>query len=176
MGRARPLRLPLAVILWPAGVQTGLLVRVVERPHLVCTVGGLPVGSALTGAKADERQTVLGILAPTPRWSATGPGQTLIGDKDFCKDFGHTLPQLVSTCCGPAHKGEWSRRELIFPTIPPEHRASREAFKSQRDLDRHVGHSAAGVLVGVQQRIPAATATIRHHDKFGATCLRNLAA
>ena len=32
------------------------------RLHLVATVGGLPIGFALTGAKADERHTLLGIL------------------------------------------------------------------------------------------------------------------
>jgi hypothetical protein len=38
------------------------------RLHLVCTLGGLPVAFALTGAKADERQTLLGILAADPTW------------------------------------------------------------------------------------------------------------
>src|SRR6266542_3246067 len=33
------------------------------RLHLVCTLHGLPVGFALTGAKADEREVLLGILA-----------------------------------------------------------------------------------------------------------------
>ena len=32
------------------------------RLHLVATLGGLPIAFALTGAKADERQTLLGIL------------------------------------------------------------------------------------------------------------------
>jgi hypothetical protein len=32
----------------------------------VCTLGGLPVAFALTGAKADERQTLLGIFAADP--------------------------------------------------------------------------------------------------------------
>jgi hypothetical protein len=32
------------------------------RLHLVCTLGGLPVAFALTGAKADERQTLLSLL------------------------------------------------------------------------------------------------------------------
>src|SRR6266545_2084920 len=36
------------------------------RLHLVCTLHGLPVGFALTGAKADERETLLGILAADP--------------------------------------------------------------------------------------------------------------
>lgn len=35
------------------------------RLHLLCTLHGLPAGFALTGAKADERQVLLGILAGT---------------------------------------------------------------------------------------------------------------
>lgn len=41
------------------------------RLHLVCTVHGLPVGWALTGAKADERETLCAVLSawtsPPPR-------------------------------------------------------------------------------------------------------------
>lgn len=33
------------------------------RLHLVCTLQGLPVAFALTGAKADERETLLDLLA-----------------------------------------------------------------------------------------------------------------
>lgn len=36
------------------------------RLHLLCTLQGLPVGFALTGAKADEREVLLGILESTP--------------------------------------------------------------------------------------------------------------
>ena len=46
--------------------------------HLVCTLGGLPVGFALTGAKADERQTLLEIFRTDPSLTALRPGQTLI--------------------------------------------------------------------------------------------------
>src|SRR6266542_2904763 len=41
------------------------------RLHLVCTLHGLPVGFALAGAKADERQVLLGILAADPALAAT---------------------------------------------------------------------------------------------------------
>jgi len=37
------------------------------RLHLVCTLHGLPIGWALTGAKADERETFLSILTDLPR-------------------------------------------------------------------------------------------------------------
>jgi hypothetical protein len=53
------------------------------RLHLVATLGGLPVGFALTGAKADERQTLLGILAADPALAGDRPGQVLIGDRNY---------------------------------------------------------------------------------------------
>ncbi len=47
------------------------------RLHLVCTLHGLPVGFALTGAKADERQTLLAILDTDPALTAPGgPGRS----------------------------------------------------------------------------------------------------
>lgn len=51
------------------------------RLHLLCTLHGLPVGFALTGAKADERETLLGILEETP--CPVMPGQTIIADKGY---------------------------------------------------------------------------------------------
>src|SRR6266700_696260 len=53
------------------------------RLHLVCTLHGLPVGFALTGAKADERQTLLGILDADPGLAAARPGQILIADRQY---------------------------------------------------------------------------------------------
>jgi hypothetical protein len=56
------------------------------RLHLVCTLHGLPVGFALAGAKADERQVLLGILADEEL--AGRPGQVVIGDKNYYgRDF-----------------------------------------------------------------------------------------
>src|SRR3954465_15554949 len=51
------------------------------RLHLLCTLGGLPVAFALTGAKADERETLLGMLDADPHLVAAHTGQTIIGDK-----------------------------------------------------------------------------------------------
>ena len=46
------------------------------RLHLVCTLHGLPVAFALTGAKADEREILLDILARRARrWSPPGPAR-----------------------------------------------------------------------------------------------------
>src|SRR5256884_6858451 len=43
------------------------------RLHLVCTLTGLPVMFALAGAKADERETLLGLLGGPPDVPAAPP-------------------------------------------------------------------------------------------------------
>ncbi|MFG2776093.1 transposase [Streptomyces sp. NPDC048350] len=45
------------------------------RLHLVCTLRGLPVTFALTGAKADERETLLDLLAVEPISSTSVPAR-----------------------------------------------------------------------------------------------------
>jgi hypothetical protein len=62
------------------------------RLHLLCTLHGLPVGFALTGAKADERQVLQGIFDADPDLVADRPGQTLIGDKNY---YGREFVQRV---------------------------------------------------------------------------------
>ncbi len=50
----------------------------------------MPVGFALTGAKAEERTVLLGILERTP--SPIGPDQLVLADKNYCgKDFERDL-------------------------------------------------------------------------------------
>src|SRR5699024_3967061 len=54
------------------------------RLHLLCTLHGLPIGWALTGAKADERAVLEDILAASPAISGPQGGtQILIGDKNY---------------------------------------------------------------------------------------------
>ena len=70
------------------------------RLHLLTTLHGLPVGFALTGAKADERQVLLAILAADPGLAAMLPGQILIGDKNYYgRDFEATLASAAPACC-----------------------------------------------------------------------------
>jgi hypothetical protein len=78
------------------------------RLHLLCTLHGLPVGFALTGAKADERQTLLGILAADPDLSTGRTGQIVIADKNyFGRDFEATLIDAGLDLLRPA--GVWVR-------------------------------------------------------------------
>ena len=53
------------------------------RLHLIATLHGLPVGFAVTGAKADERQVLLSVLAAEPGLLADRHGQLLIADKNY---------------------------------------------------------------------------------------------
>src|SRR5690348_6119698 len=46
------------------------------RLHLVATLGGLPIAFALTGAKADERQTA--VRRQVARWDAVNPWRKII--------------------------------------------------------------------------------------------------
>ncbi|MEU7916893.1 transposase, partial [Microbispora bryophytorum] len=80
------------------------------RLHLVCTLHGLPVTYALTGAKADERETLLNMLAIEPQLIHERPGQTLIGDKNyFGREFERQLAELHIQLLRPRRKGEAER-------------------------------------------------------------------
>jgi len=77
------------------------------RLHLLATLQRLPVGFALAGAKADERQTLLGIFDTDPTLLAEHPGQTLIADKSyFGRDFETELAEAGVDLLRPARKGE----------------------------------------------------------------------
>ncbi|GAA1159627.1 hypothetical protein GCM10009654_14710 [Streptomyces hebeiensis] len=72
------------------------------RLHLVCALQGLPVAFTLTGAKADERETLLDPLADEPGLTSARPGQTPIGDKNYVGPHlsKTSLPNWTSDCCG----------------------------------------------------------------------------
>jgi len=64
------------------------------RLHLVATLHGLPIGFALTGAKADERQVLLDLLHDDPTLAASQPGQILLADKNYYgRDFEATIAE-----------------------------------------------------------------------------------
>jgi hypothetical protein len=71
---------------------------------------GLPVAFALTGAKADERQVLVDLLAVEPQLVAARPGQILIADKHYYGgEFERGLAGLGVRLLRPARKGEAER-------------------------------------------------------------------
>jgi hypothetical protein len=148
------------------------------RLHLLCTLGGLPVGFALAGAKADERQVLLGIFEADPGLVTSRPGQLLIGDKNYYgAGFEAALAGAGLRLLRPARKGEPDPPGArFFRPLRQVIESVNDTFKGQLDLERHGGHSPAGVIVRVLQRILALTAAIWHNDKTSAPVRRSLTA
>jgi hypothetical protein len=112
------------------------------RLHLVCTLGGLPIGFALTGAKADERQTLLGILDADPTLLHERPGQTLSGDKNY---YGKRLrahpghggyrpvtPGTQGRTCPPGRAPVQTAAPDHRVSPPPLHRSGGGSLRLQR--------------------------------------------
>jgi Transposase DDE domain len=148
------------------------------RLHLVATLQGLPVAFALTGAKADERDVLAGMLTAEPELAASRPGQTLIGDKNYYgAAFEATMAGAGIRLLRPARKGEAARAgaHLLRP-LRQVIESVNDTFKGQLDLEQHGGRTPAGVMVRVLQRILALTAAIWHNDTTGQPVLRSLVA
>jgi hypothetical protein len=148
------------------------------RLHLVCTLQGLPVAFALTGAKADERDVLCGMLTAGPDLVAARPGQTLIGDKNYYgAAFEVTMAGAGIRLLRPARKGEAARAGAhLFKPLRQIIESINDTFKGQLDLEQHGGHTPGGVAVRVLQRILALTAAIWHNDTTGQPVLRSLVA
>src|SRR6266699_1341514 len=113
------------------------------RLHLVATLGGLHVGFALSGAKADERQVLLAIFGADPGLLAQRPGQTLIADKNYYgATFEAALGDAGARLLRPARKGEPERPGApLFKPLRQVIESINETFKGQLDLERHGGHT-----------------------------------
>jgi hypothetical protein len=148
------------------------------RLHLVCTPGGLPVLFALTGAKADERETLRDMLDTAPGVEASHPGQTIIGDKNYYgREFEHDLTERHLRLLRPARKGEPERAGAhLFKPLRQVIESINQTFKGQLDLERHGGKSPAGVTARVLTRILALTTAIWLNDKTGQPVKRSLTA
>ena len=135
------------------------------------------MGFALTGAKADERQVLLGIL-DDGTLTAGRAGQIIIGDKNYYgHDFEATLASAGLILLRPARQGEPARPGARLFRPPRQIIESvNGTFKGQLDLERHGGHTTPGVLTRVLQRILALTAAIWHNDATGQPVMRSLVA
>ena len=147
------------------------------RLHLLATPGGLPVGFALTGAKADERLTLLDMLADHTLL-ADREGQLIIGDKNyFGRAFETQLASAGLRLLRPARKGEPDRAgSRFFKPLRQVIESINDTFKGQLDLEHHGGRTKPGVIVRVLQRILALTAAIWHNDHTGQPVKRSLLA
>jgi Transposase DDE domain len=148
------------------------------RLHLVCTLHGLPVLFALTGATAVDRDVLAELLAVEPQLVAARPGQVLIADKNYYgRQFEGGLAELGVRLLRPARKGEPQRPGgWLFKPLRQLIESVNDTFKGQLNLEQHGGHTPDGVWVRVLQRILALTAAIWHNHATGQPTLRSLIA
>jgi hypothetical protein len=148
------------------------------RLHLVCTLHGLPVAFALTGANAVDREVLAELLAVEPELVALRPGQLLVADKNYYgRQFEDGLAELGVRLVRPARKGEPQRPGgRLFRPLRQLVESVNATFKGQLDLERHGGRTPVGVAVRVLQRILALTVAIWHNHKTGQPTLRSLVA
>jgi Transposase DDE domain len=147
------------------------------RLHLLTTRHGLPAGFALTGAKADERQVLLDILAD-PALSAGRAGQVIIADKHYYgRAFEATLAENGFHLLRPARQGEPQRPGTrFFKPLRQVIESVNDTFNGQLDLERPGGHTPAGVLARILQPILTLTTAIWHNDHTGQPVKRSLVA
>ena len=148
------------------------------RLHLVCTLTGLPVLFALAGAKADERETLLGMLEAGRDVADGHLGQTVIGDKNyFGRHFEADLTERELVLLRPVRKGEARRAgQHLFKPLRQVIESVNWTFKGQLDLERHGGRTPEGIIARVLARILALTAAIWHNDKTSQVVKRSLTA
>ncbi len=148
------------------------------RLHLVCTLHGLPIAFALTGAKAPEREVLLDILTADPALIAERPGQTVLADKNYYgREFEQQLAYLGVRLLRPARKGEPERAgSQLFRPLRQLIESVNQTLKAQLDLERHGGRTVSGVTVRVLQRLLALTAAVWHNAQTGRPVMRSLIA
>ena len=116
--------------------------------------------------QADERQVLPDILAD-PVLAAGRDGQIIIADKNYYgHDFEAALADGRICLFRPARKGKPQRAGSgFFKPLRQIIESINATFKGQLDLERHGGHTPAGVMVRVLQRILALTAAIWHNNR-----------
>ena len=147
------------------------------RLHLLCTLQ-----RAARGLRAGRRQSRRAPGAAghpgRPGPDRRPAGQIIIGDKNYYgHDFEATLADGGICLLRPARKGEPERPGArFFKPLRQVIESINDTFKGQLDLERHGGHTPAGVMVRVLQRILALTAAIWHNDHTGQPVKRSLVA
>jgi hypothetical protein len=122
---------------------------------------------------------LLGIFEADPDLTAPSrAGQIVIGDKNYYgRRFEATLAAAGLDLLRPARKGEPPRAgSVFFKPLRQVIESINDTLKGQLDLERHGGHTPAGVWVRVVQRILALTAVIWHNDHTGQPTKRSLLA
>ncbi len=165
LGRVRLLRQPHPLLLGPAAAPDRHSARAA-------------VGFAVSGAKADERQVLLDLLHTDPALVPGRRGQILITAKhSYGRRFAAEVADAGLALLRRPRRGEPDRPGAsVFRPLRQTIESVFDTLKGQLDLELHGGHTPAGVLIRVLQRLLAMTAVIWHNDHTGQTVRRSLLA
>ena len=105
------------------------------RLHLLCTLHGLPVGWALTGAKADERHALIDILATTPTLVSITSNPTSSATRTTTAPPSKPRSPTSHHPAPAPRNGETHPRRTLLQTPPPDHRSVNDTLKGQLDLN-----------------------------------------
>ena len=144
------------------------------RLHLLCTLSGLPVMFALTGAKGGERDALISMLDGAP----ARPGQVVIADKAYYgKDFEAELASQDLVLLRKARKGEAPRPGArFFKPLRQVIESINATLKTSFDIEHHGGRTKAGVVARVLAQVLALTTAIWHNERTGAPIRRSTTA
>ena len=102
---------------------------------------------ALAGAKADEREVLLGMFGADPNLVAARPKQKLMADKNcYGKAFEAALTDADVELLRPARKGEKPRpAHRYFKPFRQVIESINNTLMTQLDLEHHGGRTIAGI-------------------------------
>jgi len=149
------------------------------RLHLVCTLHGLPVGWALTGAKADERAVLEQILANTPALASRERSPILITDKELLRPRvrGRSRRRRHPTAAPGPQGQEAPARAAVRQAPAPGHRVhQRDPQGPARPRAARRQDPRRRLRPGRPARVLALTAAIWHNDRLGLNIRRSLTA
>ena len=148
------------------------------RLHLVCTPSGLPVAFALAHPTTDEREVLRDLLEGEGALLDRRPGQVILADKGYrSRELEVFLAGHGAQLIRPAMRNEKPRPGARF--LRPLRQiieSVNDTLKGQLDLERHGGHTVAGVVTRVLQRLLALVAAIWHNEQAGRRPVRSLLA
>jgi len=142
--------------------------------YLVCAGDGMPIMWCLANPKIGEREVLAALLDHNHHLIRSG--QILLADKGFSgKPFKQLTERMGLDLLRPDRKDETYRNGNLGG-VRQWIESVNQTLKSQLDLERHGGRTAAGVFTRVAQRLLAMAAAIWHNWETGMTSKRSLTA
>ena len=146
------------------------------RLHLITTRHGLPITFALTGAKADERQVLLGLL-DDPCLTCHAPATLAADGFYYGKELETGLAATGFTLLRKPRGTDTPEPEkYLLGKIRMTIESVFDTLKDQLTLEHHHALTLQGLCVRVAQRLLALTTAIWHNANTGQPVLRSLTA